>query len=219
MKFRPGSGWRRSTLAFTIIELLVVIAVIGILASLLLPALARAKDKGKQTFCRNNLRQLALAFHMYNSDFNDQFPAPGSSTKYGPQPEDWIWWHYGRNISNSSVARYVGEFNARIFTCPSDRKAQDLQMQGLLPADPYRYSYSLTSYDLENDNRNIGMATIITVDRRVFPFRMASVRNPTGKIMLVEEDRETIDDSRWVPAGVKTNLISTRHAGRGDVAF
>jgi len=86
---------QRSVTGFTLIELLVVIAIIGILSALLLPALAKGKQKGTQVVCLSNQQQLALAWEMYSGDNGERvvgfstFPDGGTPGITPPDPMDW----------------------------------------------------------------------------------------------------------------------------------
>src|ERR1051326_2629835 len=106
MRHRANHHWK---IGFTLIELLVVIAIIAILAGLLLPALSRAKAKGKQASCYNNLKQMGLAMIMYADDSNGLIPR-------GNEP---YWWQIYIPYLGGTAPKLDQYGRIKVYTCQS----------------------------------------------------------------------------------------------------
>lgn len=107
---------------FTLIELLVVIAIIAILAAILFPVFAGAKERARATKCLSNLKQLAAAFTQYSTDFNGTYPGAGSmSGTYNANPKNWCG-SYGRCarvvLNKGELWSYLR--TPGVYVCPTD---------------------------------------------------------------------------------------------------
>src|SRR5438477_9242842 len=109
--------------AFTLIELLVVIAIVAVLASLLLPALSRAKGSAQQIKCLSNLNQLQLAWLMYPDENNDKVP-PNKSVNARNVEGSWILGNAQQDTTTTNIQMGVLYPYARstaLYVCPADK--------------------------------------------------------------------------------------------------
>ncbi len=148
---------------FTLIELLVVIAIIAILAAILFPVFARAREKARQTSCLSNLKQIALATLMYNQDYDERYMYEVWCNT-GTLPNmcwDLIMYNY-----NGLITPYVK--NTQVWSCPS----QDNTGWGLGPAYGYNKHLARTKEaQISQPSRTVQWADACGI--RWFPYSVA----------------------------------------------
>jgi prepilin-type N-terminal cleavage/methylation domain-containing protein len=113
---------RKNHRAFTLIELLVVIAIIAILAAMLLPALAKAKEKAHRIACTNNLKQIGIGLRTWAMDYGDRFPMQVPASEGGPPNQSaFSTAPYGAGYTYQVFGVLSNELsNPKLLICPSD---------------------------------------------------------------------------------------------------
>ncbi|WDE99443.1 type II secretion system protein [Lentisphaera profundi] len=189
---------------FTLIELLVVVAIIGILASLLLPSLGKARKKGQVAVCTSNLRQINTAAFLYQDDSEGYYPA--GSYANGVSWDDMLSSYDGRNLTDAQMKAGGiygpsasdlpgGEESSPLYRCPLDDRSA-VQNRVLRT-----YSHTQAWYGQQWDNVYDKGAGIIGARWDIFlPFSrsITDISNPSETIAfteLADEDQTASNDN------------------------
>lgn len=208
--------------AFTLIELLVVIAIIAILAAILFPVFAQARETARKAVCTSNLKQIGTAMLMYVQDYDEAFPSQDPVASR-PQVMDDFWMFF---ISNYLASRPKNWSDAKgnVFSCPSNPHLQTnsannfanvqrfwgvnlAQQWGLTPGPGGRYAWH-NSYCI-ND--------AVIGEQDLSNAQLATWQRPAEEYLIMETTDDTDVDSNDV--ALSDNAIFMNHAGGMNLLF
>jgi prepilin-type N-terminal cleavage/methylation domain-containing protein len=204
------------TRGFSMIELLVAIAIIAILAALLLPALALAKEKATRTACLNNEKQLTLAWQVYADDNKDALPLNDwdfrSQGAVESPSNSWVTGNASLDTNSSTIASgslfpYVKDLG--VYKCPADLSLV------LATTVPTWRSYSLSCY--------LGGPAADTEDFGLKPLAHANeIKKTAATLTFLDEDISTMDDGHFLYSSATNiwwNVPAWRHRNGDTLAF
>ncbi len=220
---------------FTLIELLVVIAVIAILAALLLPSLARAKEEGRRVNCMSNLKQLEICWIMYADDYrgvlcpNDWIYTFGTTNSGTMSQTSWCADNALTDTNTAGIQAgllYPYDTSPAIYHCPSDMSTIE-NASGEMLSQPrvrsYNMSQSVNGYGLLIDPQS-GYA--VDVIQPCFQ-TLSSITNPSPSrlFVFIDENEVTLQDDQfgypmanYMP-GYWWDMPANRHNQGADLSF
>jgi len=202
----------RASAGFTLIELLVVIAIIAVLAAMLFPVFARAREAARKATCASNLRQIGVALQMYVGDYDECFPNTGDPFLWMGRRWRWPLQSYlamvgARDPSAPDDPNRSQGFRPAILVCPSDATAGQSW-------DATSYGYCAALY-----HSPAQIATMTTADLYTLPSTpcvtqsLAAVEYPAQKAVVGEwlTNHEGEDRGWWEWGGARNYLFADGH--------
>lgn len=180
--------------AFTFIELLIVISILALLSSLIFPSIAKAKSSAQRTSCASNLRQLGTGLSLYQSDYDDTYPAAIESNMKGLFiTSDHYDYVYSLPEIRPVITSYLGR-SVELFKCPSDIGIDHLDFFSVPVVDsPSSYIKAGSSY-LYNYTLAVGKAPNLGS-----PLTSTEIRNPSSSALLYDRSGAWHTSSRLLP--------------------
>ena len=230
MKENQDKAVRRA--AFTLIELLVVIAIIAILAAMLLPALAKSKQKAQGIKCVSNMKQLATAWIMYSGDNNDQLVPNWLLGSGSPAPESWAFgsMKIAADATNVTLIQsnrlYAYAPSLGVFQCPSCPAVTVQAVSGVIPLRTVSLNARMGGAPAGTTSTAGTVNTAAVLAAYPVFAKATAISNPnvSSALTFIDESILTLDDGLYFlqVVGVtkwSANPPTARHGGGAAMAF